>query len=164
MVTFLEPEAPRDPTGSDPAVREPALFEPTGPATANAASAATEFTAQHLTQPADGSGVSVHVDWVDTAVVLTVTGEVDILSAPQLQEAAELALGNRPGKLVIDLTGVTFLASAGLAVLAACRQLSGQQTQFRVVAHGPATSRPIELTGLGADLQVFPTLDEALAD
>lgn len=114
----------------------------------------------HLTEPA----VSVHVDWVDTTVVLTVTGEVDILSAPQVQEAAELALGNRPTKLVIDLTSVTFLASAGLAVLAACRQLSGQQTRFCVVAHGPATSRPIELTGLGADLQVFPTLDEALAN
>src|SRR5680860_265694 len=74
-------------------------------------------------------GVSVEVQWHDDeALVLIVSGEIDVLTAPQLQEAIELALSNRPGALVLDLSEVTFLSSAGMGVLIACQQLAGDQT------------------------------------
>jgi anti-anti-sigma factor len=64
--------------------------------------------------------------------------------------------------LVVDLTEVTFPASAGLAELVrANRQLRGQ-VPVRVVAGGRLVLRPLELTRLTDELDIRPTLDDAL--
>jgi anti-anti-sigma factor len=57
------------------------------------------------------------------AIVIVVAGELDYAATPSLRSAIADALGrlsNRP--LVLDLTGVTFLGSAGLATLLVPRQ------------------------------------------
>lgn len=100
---------------------------------------------------------------VDDAVVLTVSGEVDMLSAPQLAEAIRTALAATPPALVIDLTKVDFLASAGMTVLVAAQAEVTPPTRFAVVANGPATSRPIKLMGLDNVLALYSTLDSALS-
>jgi anti-anti-sigma factor len=100
---------------------------------------------------------------VDDAVVLTVSGEVDMLSAPQLAEAVRTALAEKPPALVIDLTKVDFLASAGMTVLVTAQAEVAPPTRFAVVANGPATSRPIKLMGLDNVLALYSTLDSALS-
>jgi anti-sigma B factor antagonist len=50
------------------------------------------------------------------ANVVTVTGEIDMATAPELREAIAAA-DLRQGRLVVDLSAVTFLDSAGVAVL-----------------------------------------------
>ncbi|OBG31285.1 STAS domain-containing protein [Mycobacterium sp. E3198] len=100
---------------------------------------------------------------VDDAVVLTVSGEVDMLSAPQLAEAVRTALAATPPALVIDLTKVDFLASAGMTVLVTAQAEVTPPTRFAVVANGPATSRPIKLMGLDNVLALYSTLDSALS-
>ncbi len=100
---------------------------------------------------------------VDDAVVLTVAGEVDMLSAPQLAEAIRTALAAGPPALVIDLTKVDFLASAGMTVLVTAQAEVTPPTRFAVVANGPATSRPIKLMGLDNVLALYSTLDSALS-
>jgi anti-anti-sigma factor len=100
---------------------------------------------------------------VDDAVVLTVSGEVDMLSAPQLAEAIRTALAAGPPALVIDLTKVDFLASAGMTVLVTAQAEVTPPTRFAVVANGPATSRPIKLMGLDNVLALYSTLDSALS-
>jgi anti-anti-sigma factor len=64
--------------------------------------------------------------------------------------------------LVIDLSEVGFLASAGLQALVAAHNNVSQSAQFAVVANSAATSRPIQLTGLDQIFELYPTLDEAL--
>jgi anti-anti-sigma factor len=49
-------------------------------------------------------------------VVITVTGEVDMGTSPQLLEAIQRQTA-APPEVVLDLAGVSFLDSAGLAVL-----------------------------------------------
>lgn len=49
----------------------------------------------------------------DGAAVLTVTGEIDMSNAGALAEALDAV----PGRVVLDLSGVGYLDSAGLAVL-----------------------------------------------
>ncbi|MCV7090168.1 STAS domain-containing protein [Mycobacterium interjectum] len=100
---------------------------------------------------------------LDDAVVLSVSGEVDMLSAPQLAEAVRAALAERPPALVIDLTKVDFLASAGMTVLVTAQAEVAPPTRFAVVANGPATSRPIKLMGLDKVLALYSTLDSALS-
>lgn len=56
-------------------------------------------------------------EWVGRVAVLSVSGVVDMLTAPQLEEAITTSLGKTPAALVVDLTDVEFLASAGMGVL-----------------------------------------------
>lgn len=49
----------------------------------------------------------------DGATVLTAVGEIDMSNARLLQTALEQA----PGRVVVDVTGVEYLDSAGLSVL-----------------------------------------------
>jgi anti-sigma B factor antagonist len=98
------------------------------------------------------------------AVVLTVAGEVDMLTAPKLTEAIQAALAAKPEALVVDLSKVEFLASAGMTALVTAQAEVVAPTRFAVVADGPATSRPIKLMGIDSVLPLYSTLDSALSD
>ncbi|WP_373864037.1 STAS domain-containing protein [Nocardia mexicana] len=106
------------------------------------------------------TSVSVH----DEATVLTVAGEVDLATAPALENAIEATLGGKPAALIIDLAQVTFLASAGMAALVGAHQRAGQSTRIAVVADGPATSRQLRMTNLDQVFTLHSSLDQALAD
>jgi anti-anti-sigma factor len=90
---------------------------------------------------------------VGSAVVLTVGGEVDLHSAPELVDTLVAALhlpggatpaGDPVDAVVADLTGVVFLSSAGLGTLA-------------------ALTRPWTAMHLGDLLPLYPDLPAALA-
>jgi anti-sigma B factor antagonist len=101
--------------------------------------------------------------WVERVAIVTASGELDMLTAPQLRDAVQSALSNKPAGLIIDLAQVDFLGSAGMQVLMeAHNQTSGTETRFAVVADGPATSRPLKITGIADLIDVFSTLDVAL--
>jgi anti-anti-sigma factor len=110
----------------------------------------------------DPTGFQVEKHQVDQAVVLTVSGEVDMLSAPRLADAIHAALTPSPAALIVDLSKVDFLASAGMTVLLTAQDEVVPPTRFAVVAHGAATSRPIQLTKLDSVLPLYSTLDSAL--
>ncbi len=101
--------------------------------------------------------VSVH----DGATVLAVVGEVDLATAPALENAIDSTLSGKPGALVIDLSEVSFLASAGMAALVAAHQRAGT-TRIAVVADGPATSRQLKMTNLDQVFALHATLAQAL--
>ncbi|WP_281254440.1 STAS domain-containing protein [Rhodococcoides kyotonense] len=104
----------------------------------------------------------VAVDWRGDTVVVTVSGELDLVTAPQLQESVTLVLGKSPTALVIDLSDVGFLASAGMSLLASTHQQLGEEAKFAVVADGPATGRPLSLVGLDQLFGIYATVEEAL--
>ena len=94
--------------------------------------------------------------------VVSVTGTVDMLTAPRLEEAIRSATKSSPSALVVDLSRVEFLASAGMGVLVASKNALSPTVRFAVVADGPATSRPLKLIGIADVVELFATLDEAL--
>jgi len=94
--------------------------------------------------------------------VLKVEGDIDLATVPALEAAISEALIPRPTGLVIDLSAVGFLASAGLQALVATHNSVSETADFAVVANSAATSRPIQLTGLDQIFALYPTLDEAL--
>jgi anti-sigma B factor antagonist len=97
------------------------------------------------------------------AVVLSVSGDVDALTAPSLTEALLGTLSGQPSAVIVDLTGVEFLASAGMTALVTAHQQLSTSLQFMVVADGPGTSRPLKLMGIDSLLALYPTLAEALS-
>lgn len=114
-------------------------------------------------EPPNGQTVRVTVEKNGQAVVLAVTGDIDMVTAPEFEKALLAALRERPAVLVVDLGGVEFLGSAGLTALVAAHQEAGQRTRLRVVAASSATARPLQLTGLDQEIPVFPNRAEALA-
>jgi anti-anti-sigma factor len=122
---------------------------------------------EHFCEPAQSTthrhGFEIHQSWQDWLVVLSVDGEVDIVTAPHLGRAICEALEKSATTLVIDLTGVTFLASVGMSVLVAAQEAAdAMAVRFAVVADGVVTRRPIRLLGLDAVLALHPTRDDAL--
>ncbi len=95
--------------------------------------------------------------------VVSVTGTVDMLTAPQLEAAIATAAIGTPKAVVVDLGAVDFLASAGMGLLVAAHGELTPAVRFVIVADGPATSRPLKLVGIADIVELFATLDEALS-
>jgi anti-sigma B factor antagonist len=102
--------------------------------------------------------------WVESVVVLTLTGELDMLTAPELDIAIADAARKEPEAMIVDLTEVKFLATAGLNVLVAAYLAITRSAQFGIVADGVAVRRPLKLTGIDTLVMLFPTLEDALAN
>ncbi len=104
---------------------------------------------------------TIVVEHLPDIVVLKVGGEVDMTTAPALENAVRQALTEQPATLVIDLSTAQFFSSAGIAVLVLAHR-SSDKVALRVVANDRVVLRPLELTGLTNDLDIYPTLASAL--
>lgn len=101
-------------------------------------------------------------EWNADVAVVSATGAIDMLTAPQLAEGIRASLSKQPKAVIVNLTDVDFLASAGMQVLVVANEEAGTDTRLVIVADGPATSRPLKITGISDFIDLFPTLDEAL--
>jgi anti-sigma B factor antagonist len=111
----------------------------------------------------DQEAIATTLVYQDGIAVLKVGGDIDLATVPILEAAIDEALVPKPTGLVIDLSEVGFLASAGLQALVATHNKVSESAHFAVVANSAATSRPIQLTGLDQIFELYPTLEEALA-
>jgi anti-anti-sigma factor len=111
----------------------------------------------------DPASCTVEERRVGEISVVAVTGTVDMLTAPKLEDAIGSAAKSEPAAVVVDLSAVDFLASAGMGVLVAAHGELAPAVRLAVVADGPATSRPLKLVGIADLVDLFATLDEALA-
>ena len=110
----------------------------------------------------DRGGLDVEEYWLDRAVVVAAAGTVDMLTADRLAEAIGAAAAHSPAGVIVDLSKVDFLASAGMSVLVAAHGDVTPATGFGRVADGPATSRPMTVLGIDKVIPLYRTLDDAL--
>jgi anti-sigma B factor antagonist len=100
------------------------------------------------------------------AVIVTVEGDVDVATAGILRRTVDRALteaGEHP--VVIDLSGVSFLASRGLSTLVEAHRAAEPGQPLRVVVdHARPVIRPLQLSGLDNVLALFHDVAGALAD
>ena len=102
--------------------------------------------------------------WPDTAV-LTVAGEIDLLSLPQLRHALYDALDEvgttRVTRLIVDLAEVDFLAACGATLLARVRQRARESgCEVVLVVTDRHVHRVLEIT---RTLPVLSVYDDVLA-
>jgi anti-sigma B factor antagonist len=97
-------------------------------------------------------------------VVLTVTGELDMATAPALRERLTMATEADATALVIDLRGVRFMDSIGLAaILHARKRLSDAGRLAIVLSRDSYPHLVFETAGLPPSLALFETRSEAIA-
>jgi anti-sigma B factor antagonist len=104
----------------------------------------------------------------DAAVILTVRGDVDGLTAFRLRTVIVEAFDRLDGRLlVVDLTEVTLLGSAGLRILRESAEEAVHHRGVRplriVVDANRPVIRPIEIVGLDQVLALYYSIDHALA-
>jgi anti-sigma B factor antagonist len=111
----------------------------------------------------DDDALVVQVRHRPSYTVITVAGEVDIATAPQLgHHLAALAGSGRP--VIADLDQVSFIDAAGLRVLAAAaRQAAAAGGSLHVVSGRYQVRRVFALTGLDRQIPLARTLAGALA-
>ena len=87
-----------------------------------------------------------------------------MLTSPQLRSLALDALQPGTGALVLDMEGVTFLGTSGLAVLIELRDAARSTgADLRLVCTGRRVVRPLTIAGLAPLFNLYDTLEEALA-
>lgn len=102
------------------------------------------------------------VDHGDDVRVIHVIGEIDSLTAPVLRSRLDEHLP-AVRLLVLDLTDVTFLGSAGLAVLVGAKDdADRQQRILRLVPGTRIVTRALEATGLLGLFDVADGVPQAL--
>jgi anti-sigma B factor antagonist len=97
-------------------------------------------------------------------VVVSLTGEHDLTTAPLLRERMEEAIG-QDGGVLIDLTQAEFIDSSIIGVVLEIRRRAEEQgIGFAAALEGgdPAVRRVLEVTGLDSNLPVHPSLDAAI--
>ncbi len=99
------------------------------------------------------------------ALILTIAGDVDSYSAPELARAFDEAIDSGRGPVIVDLTAVTFLNSAGLGALVAThKRLLSASRAMRLVCTDERIIRLLEITDLTEVFPIDASIDAALAE
>ncbi len=98
---------------------------------------------------------SVGVRTEERRCIVSVAGELDLATAPELRAALDVAEDGEAQAITLDLSGVTFMDSTGVAVLVEYTARSrADGDRIRILA-GPAVARVLEVSGTGAHLPLI---------
>jgi anti-sigma B factor antagonist len=127
----------------------------------------TGSSRDHTTRPTTVTahdGLGVQVCWHGRqCCVITVAGELDVATAPDLMESLREILEESPQRLVIDLDQVTFLDSTGLGVLVSAHQrMSARAGGLVFVCHSRSSLKVMQITGLTRVFTYAPSVEEAV--
>lgn len=99
----------------------------------------------------------------DGVSLVEVTGEIDMHTARELDDALAAALGDKPVRLVVDLSSVGFIDSIGLSVLIQNAKLAeAGGSGFSIVCTEPGLLQVFAITGLSDVLTFHRTQADAL--
>ena len=97
------------------------------------------------------------------AVALTVSGELDIGTAPVLQRRLEDIQGRGTRRILLDLSEVSFIDSLSVASIVAAKRRLGPRGRMAVVARHPHVLAVFEIAGLDDVINLRATYEDALA-
>ncbi len=108
--------------------------------------------------------IQIARDEVKGTVVLTVGGTVDIYSSPELRGQLKSALEKKAGRIVVDLKGVTFVDSSGLATLIeALQRTHGYGGKLLLCSLSSTVLGVFQLANLDNIFQIRANREEALS-
>ena len=97
-------------------------------------------------------------------VLLSAFGELDIATVPELRQRLDAAADAHAERVVLDLTGVSFMDSVAMAAIIHARTRLGQRGRLAVVIPSEGYTRLVfEIAGLPRCLDLYETRADALA-
>ena len=114
--------------------------------------------------PIDGTPLDVEVESARYGALVAIEGELDLATVPHVSAALAAEPVASAGAVVVDLTGVAFMDSTGLAALVALEHdLTDRGGRLLLACpEGPARLL-LDVTGLAEQLAVFATRAQAEA-
>lgn len=96
------------------------------------------------------SGFEIALERDLAGVRVRIVGELDLATAPELDRRIEELAGREQGRLLLDLGGVEFIDSSGLAAIIRAHQYADSNGHQITVRRGgsPQVQRILELTGM----------------
>jgi anti-anti-sigma factor len=97
---------------------------------------------------------------------ISVRGELDLSTAPELEGPLDQALDGDEGSVLIDLSQCEFIDSTGIALIVRAWQRlesGGNGRALVICSQNDQVRRVLEITGLELSIPVHLTRDEALA-
>jgi anti-sigma B factor antagonist len=105
---------------------------------------------------------------LDGVLVIAVNGELDLNTAPQLEQRLEAAPA-ASGTLLIDLSGCEFIDSTGIGLIVKAWQSLDADAEgdgegrFALCGLSDQVRRLLEITGLASSIPTYGSRDDALA-
>jgi len=91
----------------------------------------------------------LRIDQIVDGCRAMIAGDLDLTAEPRVRKGLFEALSQRPDKLVLDLSDVTFIDSSGLRVLLACRNRCEETgTHLYLAGVGPEIERTLHVANL----------------
>lgn len=88
-----------------------------------------------------------------TELLITLSGRLDTITAPQLESELKASLGGVE-KLVLDFAGLDYLSSAGLRVLLAAQKTMNKQGSMVIRSVNETIAEIFEVTGFSDILTI----------
>jgi anti-sigma B factor antagonist len=99
----------------------------------------------------------------DRSNVLPLKGEIDLHVSPSVTASLNRMIEKKPERLVVDLSGVTYIDSAGLAALiGAMQKVEGYGGKFLLAGLQETVRSIFEISRLDQVFQIFPDANAAL--
>lgn len=102
---------------------------------------------QPRTGPRPGR-VAIEVNGGRDATTVVIRGELDLVTAPVLDEKLRLAITNKPARLVLDMSGTEFMDCGCARLIAVARSALPAEADLIIRQPSRGVRRVLELTGL----------------
>jgi anti-sigma B factor antagonist len=109
--------------------------------------------------------LDLKLDKSGDVVTVVVTGDIDMSSSTKMRDALAPLFQNNNKLIVVDLSGVSYIDSSGIATLVEGLQWShNSKHKFRLAALTPGVKDVFEIARLLTVFEVFDTKEQALAE
>jgi anti-sigma B factor antagonist len=99
----------------------------------------------------------------DDTYVISLTGEVDLYTAPEFKQQLLDVIAQGGKDVVVDFSDTTFIDSTTLGVLVGgVKRLRAEEGRLTLVCSDRNITKIFEITGLDRVFTIYPTRDEAL--
>jgi anti-sigma B factor antagonist len=107
----------------------------------------------------DRPDLTISLQSTPNEAVITLAGEIDMLTVPRLSKTVNEVLGSPPPRVVLDLADVTFCDSQGLGTLVVLsRKATMAQSCLILTNVGDFLLRVLDITGLRGALMIQETV------
>lgn len=119
--------------------------------------------ATHLLRRTSGMSLEINTQMLKRVMLVEADGRVDSTTADQLGEVLNTAIDDGTNQLVLDLSKVEYMSSAGLReMVSALKRVQRGRGDLRLAALSDRVKEVLELAGLDEIFNIYDTQVEAV--
>ena len=108
--------------------------------------------------------MEIHTKKEANATVITITGRLDAVTAPEYEKTVNELINAGEIKLVVDFDALEYISSAGLrGLLVTAKQLKGKGGQVRCANVRGTVREVFDISGFGSIFQMDDSVADSLA-